>query len=116
MVLVAALVGTLLPADVGVAQNTRQEPTVRERLVSGLQVRRPSEFAFIDAVIDTANRGELPQKLVDRVFFWARSRPSRGAAPQRPIIYFQAGLMRIAKKMRITIAPTAAAASGSGGR
>ena len=88
------------------AQTLQKEPTLRERLVAGLQVRRPSEFAYIDAVIDTVERGELPQKLVDKYFFWAREKPARSVATQRPIIYFEQGLTRAAVKMRIKIAPT----------
>ncbi len=88
------------------AQTLQKEPTLRERLVAGLQVRRPSEFAYIDAVVDTVERGELPQKVVDRYFFWAREKPARSVATQRPIIYFEQGLTRAALKMKITIAPT----------
>ncbi len=88
------------------AQTTKESATFRERLIAGLQVRRPSEFAFIDAVIDTVDRGELPQRLVDRFFFWARSRPATSLATARPIIYFEQGLTIQAKKLKIVIAPT----------
>ncbi len=97
--------GAVLTATVE-AQTLQKEPTLRERLVTGLQVRRPSEFAYIDAVIDTIERGELPQKLVDKYFFWAREKPARSVATQRPIIYFEQGLTRAAIKMKIKIAPT----------
>lgn len=79
-----------------------REPTLRERLVAGLQVRRPSEFEFIDAVIDTVDRGELSPKLVDRMFFWARSRQPRGNH-HRPIVYFQPGLVRVAERLGVEI-------------
>ena len=107
-IIVLALLVTLgaaLTATVE-AQTLQKEPTLRERLVTGLQVRRPSEFAYIDAVIDTIERGELPQKLVDKYFFWAREKPARSVATQRPIIYFEQGLTRAAIKMKIKIAPT----------
>lgn len=102
----AATFCVFLLGQIAVAQNTRQEPTVRERLVFGLQARRPVEIEYVDAVIDTVNRGDLPQPLVDRVFFWASTRPARRGTPRRPIIYFQAALDRIAAKMRIEIEPT----------
>ncbi len=85
----------------------QREPTLRQRLVVGLQVRRPSEFAFIDAVVDTVDRGDLPERLVNRFFFWARNRPDsrsgRARRPRRAIIDFQAGLTVQAKKLRIEI-------------
>ena len=87
--------------------NTQREPTLRERLVAGLQVRRPSELAFIDAVVDTVDRGDLPERLVNRFFFWARNRSSSASQTnrrsRRPIIDFEAGLKVQAKKLRITI-------------
>lgn len=114
-VLMAAL--TALTAASAVAQSVdNREPTLRERLVLGLQVRRPAEFAFIDAVIDTVNRGELPEKIVNRMFFWARGRAPKGDEGRRAIIYFQAGLTRVADKLRIDIEadpePTAATTGG----
>lgn len=87
--------------------NQRREPTLRQRLVAGLQVRRPSEFAFIDAVVDTVDRGDLPERLVDRFFFWARNRSSGKSIYskriRRPIIDFQAGLTVQANKLKIAI-------------
>ena len=93
-----ALTGTAQTVD-------NREITLRDRLVNGLQVRRPSEFRFIDAVVDTIDRGELPIKLVDRFYFWARGRSARGRG-HRPIIYFQPALTIQASKLRITIEPT----------
>jgi hypothetical protein len=78
-------------------------PTLRERLVAGLQVRRPSEFEFIDAVVDSVDRGDLPERLVDRFFFWSRTRQPRTTGSTRPIIYFQAGLTEFARQKKLTI-------------
>ncbi len=88
----------------GAAQTTdKREPTLRERLNAGLQARRPSEIAFLDAVAETVGRGELSEDLVNRVFFWARTRPNDRRASRRPIIYFQPALQRIAKRGRVVI-------------
>jgi hypothetical protein len=88
------------------AQTTdNREPTLRERLVAGLQVRRPSEFEFVEAVVDSVERGDLPERLVDRFFFWARKRPASSTGSTRPIIYFQAGLTEFAKQRGLTIEP-----------
>jgi len=97
--LAATMLGTPAPAQT----SGRRQPTLRERLVAGLQVRRPSEFAYIDAVIDTVNRGELPVTLVNRVFFWARAKAPSSRSTQRGIIYFQPGLNRLATRLRIDI-------------
>lgn len=94
--------GALVPG--AIAQNSGQRtPTLRQRLNAGLQARRPSEIAFVEAVADTVRRGDLREDLVDRVFFWARTRPQGRHATRRPIIYFQPALQRIAEKGRVTI-------------
>ncbi|WP_197526120.1 hypothetical protein [Botrimarina colliarenosi] len=102
----------LLPTSGGGQTNDKREPKLRERLVLGLQVRRPAEYEYVDAVIDTVNRGELPQKIVDRMFFWARGRAPKGDQGRRPIIYFQAGLNRVASKLRIDIAADPSSTGG----
>lgn len=101
----AALLAAVLalgPGDAA-AQTTDTEPTLRERLVFGLQVRRPSEFAFIDAVVDTVERGDLPERLVDRFFFYARQRTQNRSRTRRPIIDFQFALSTAAERLRIEI-------------
>lgn len=95
---------TLLAGTTAEAQTTGQrEPTLRNRLFLGLQARRPSEFAFIEAVLDTVDRGGLSERAVTRVFAWSRSRQSRGRAGRRPIILFQAAMTRIADNLKVTI-------------
>ncbi|MEO0531349.1 MAG: hypothetical protein AAF266_12360 [Planctomycetota bacterium] len=81
----------------------QREPTLRERLFFGLQARRPSEIAFLEAVLDTVDRGDLTERAVLRVFAWSRSRPSRARATRRPIILFQAALERIADSLEVEI-------------
>ncbi len=91
-----------------------RKPTLGERLTAGLLARRPSEIAYLAAVVDTVDRGDLPIKLVDRVFLWARSKAPKNAVGRRPITYFQAGLDRIAAKMRIRIEADPSATSSAG--
>lgn len=99
----AAFAGGLLQTVEG--QQARRQPTLEERLIYGLEARRPSELDFIDAVVDTVHRGELPRTLVDRTFFWARQRtPDRSYRKRhRPIIYFQPALRIQAQRLRIDI-------------
>ena len=72
---------------------TPDRPTsFRDRLVTGLRARLKSEIAFIDTVVARVEVGELPQRLVDETFIWARLRsmaPRRGSRIYRPIRYFQ---------------------------
>lgn len=102
--LVAAWTLTLALPDAAPAQR-QSEPTLEQRLKLGLQARRPSENDFIDAVVATVHRGELPQKLVDRTYFWARERSVKngGRKHHRPIIYFQPALARQAEKLGVDI-------------
>ena len=101
--LLLAAVAMLGTPSVQAQTNDKREPTLRERLTLGLHARRPAEIAYIDAVVDTVNRGMLPEKVVNRMFFWARGRSPKGDQSKRPIIYFQAGLDRVAKSMHIKI-------------
>ncbi len=103
VVALTALVVASLAAPAHSQTVGNREPTLSERLTRGLQARRPAEFEYIDAVVDTVNRGDLPEKLVNRMFFWARGRAPKGDESQRPIIYFQAGLTRVAEKLHIDI-------------
>lgn len=114
--LLLAAVASLPPPDCFAQTHDKREPTLRERLTLGLHARRPAEIEYIDAVVDTVNRGMLPEKVVNRMFFWARQHAPKGDQSRRPIIYFQAGLDRVAKSMHIKIesdpAPGAAVAAG----
>ena len=108
LVLVLAMLTSTTPAN---SQTGASAPTLREKLVFGLQVRRPSEFEFIDAVVDTVERGELPRKLVERYFFFARTRPQRRSRARRPIIDFQFALKAAAEQLRIEIKRSPSSAS-----
>lgn len=87
------------------AQQTRLQPTLEQRLIFGLEARRPSELAFVQAVVDSVRRGDLPLSLVNRTFFWARERtpPRSRRRPHRPIVYFEPALTRMAARLRIEI-------------
>jgi len=93
----------------------RRQASLEERLIFGLQARRPADLRFVEAVADTVDRRELPQSLVDRTFFWARSRTPQqnGEFLRRPFIYFRPALEIQARRLRINIRKTPAPASGS---
>lgn len=101
------LIALAIASGIGVLARAQSsdEPTLEERLTFGLQARRPSEIKYIQAVVATVNRGELPVKLVDRAYFWARERSEKhgGRKSQRPVIYFQPALSKMAEKLGIEI-------------
>jgi hypothetical protein len=65
--------------------------SLRDRLIVGLKALRPVEVAYVENVVTKVQIGQLPQRLVDETFFWARERADNGPRGQqrRPIIYFQ---------------------------
>lgn len=106
-------VGTAVQRPAPARAGQARQLTLEDRLVIGLQARRPSEIAFIEAVVDTVNRGDLPVRLVDRTFFWARARSPRshrgglnGRTSHRAIIYFQAALTIQAERLKIDLRRT----------
>jgi hypothetical protein len=92
------------PADV--SSGTPDKPiSFRDRLIVGLKAMSKSDIAFVDSVVAKVQAGQLPQRLVDQTFFWARDRASRpvGGRPHRPVIYFRPALTLQAKKLGVTL-------------
>ena len=88
------------------AGTSTQPATLRDRLIFGLQARLKSEVAFVDLVIIRVHAGQLPQRLVDETFFWARdhhSKTSLNGRQERPIIYFQPAMKLRAQKIGVTL-------------
>lgn len=93
-------------APVAVAPSGAQRPaSLRDRLVVGLQARLKSEVDFVDTVASRVRTGQLPQRLVDQTFFWARQRASmvRNGRTRRPIIYFQPAMVARAKRIHVEL-------------
>ena len=93
-------------AAVTVAPGRSQQPvSLRDRLVVGLQARLPSEVAFVEVVAARVRTGQLPLRLVDETFFWARQRAaiSRNGRARRPIIYFQPAMSARAKRLDVPL-------------
>jgi hypothetical protein len=90
---------TLTPAKV-------QRPiSLRDRLVVGLQARLKSEVAFVELVVARVQTGDLPQRVVDETFFWARARGAtlRHGRARRPIIYFKPAMEARAKRLGVEL-------------
>lgn len=62
-----------------------------------LEARRPSEFAFIDLVIQRVDNNTLPRSLVEGTFLWARDQEPH------PFQHFEQGLRRRAAKIGIQL-------------
>jgi hypothetical protein len=79
--------------------------SLRDRLVVGLEARLKSEVAFCEAVALRVRLGQLPQRVVDETFFWARDRAGiqRAGRARRPIIYFQPAMLARAKKLHVVL-------------
>ncbi|MBA4016538.1 MAG: hypothetical protein C0483_05065 [Pirellula sp.] len=72
--------------------------TYQRQLETGLKARRPSDFTFIAEVIAKIEAGELPQKLVNETFDYAR-----GKSSYYPFIYFQFAIRKRAEKLGVTL-------------
>ncbi len=83
----------------------RQSVSLRDRLVVGLQARLTSEVEFVELVALRVQTGELPQRLVDETFFWARRRAAvgRNGKVRRPIIFFRPAMALRAKRLGVDL-------------
>jgi len=91
---------------VAVVPGRSQQPvSLRDRLVVGLQARLRSEVDFVEAVVDRVRAGQLPQRMVDETFFWARAHAAAAHRGRnvRPIIYFQPVMRSRAHRIGVTL-------------
>lgn len=72
--------------------------TYQKQLETGLKARRPSDFMFIATIIAKIEAGELPQRLVNETFDYAR-----GKSSHYPFIYFQFAIRKRAEKLGVTL-------------
>jgi hypothetical protein len=89
--------GTVAAQSSTAQQATAGGPTLKETLEKGLKARRPSEFAFIEHVVNKVENGQIPVTLVTSTFLWARRHPGV------PFPYFERGLRERAKKAGISL-------------
>jgi hypothetical protein len=92
------------PANVTPA-TTDKPVSFRDRLIVGLRALSKSDIDFVDNVVARVQAGQLPQRLVDQTFFWARERAARtpGGRGHRPIVYFRPALTLQAKQLGVTL-------------
>jgi hypothetical protein len=106
--LAATLSGQQAPAPIK-ADSARdgqgRQVALRDQLRVGLKARTKADFDFIDVVVERVNQGNLPRKMVDSTFLWARnrSRIRPTTHPLRPMVYFQPALVLRAKAIRVKL-------------
>jgi hypothetical protein len=83
----------------------RQTVSFRDRLVVGLKARLKTEVEFVELVVLRVQTGDLPQRLVDETYFWARLRASvrRQGRVRRPILYFQPAMRLRAARLGVEL-------------
>jgi hypothetical protein len=96
-----ALASLLLGATAFAAPPERRDGPgtsgLEDRLVAGLQVRRPADRDYIGRVVGMVEEGRLPPKLVDATFLWAVRRRQRHPLPAfREALRLQADRLGIA--------------------
>lgn len=82
-----------------------EQPSLGDRLKKGLRARTPAEVEFLDRVVEHVEDRELSEKLVDRVFFWARKKADQqeGSKRRRPMIYFRPALTKLALRFGVDL-------------
>lgn len=81
-----------------------RSPALLQRLLVGLKVRTSADRAFVSRVVQLVQLGQLPVKLVDTTYLWARKRAARNSySANNPMIYFRPAMEARAKKLGVTI-------------
>lgn len=101
----ALAVAAVLPAADSLPRNTAVADAIvsidiadlRSRLEKDLLARLPSDFAFVDRVIELVEQGTLPLNLVNRMYLWARKKP------KNQFQYFERALRIQASQLGIEI-------------
>jgi hypothetical protein len=71
---------------------------LEETLNFGLKCRRPVEFAFVDAVVQKVNMGQLPYDLVVSQMRWAQEKNAKVPFP-----YFEFGMRKRAAALGVDL-------------
>jgi hypothetical protein len=113
MVAAAAVGGVALRAQQPTTPVQASDPTNRagrqvsleDQLRVGLKAVTKADFAFIDLVVEKVDEGELPRRLVDSTFLWARKRvvTRRQDYRKRPMVYFQPALVLRARAIGVKL-------------
>lgn len=88
--------------------NGVQPISLVDRLIVGLQARLVTEVAFCELVALKVQTGQLPLRMVNETFFWARQRAVlfQSGVNNRPIVYFQPAMKLRAARLNLVLKVT----------
>ena len=75
-----------------------EQANLEETLKFGLKCRRPTEFAFVELVVQKVNMGQLPRDMVLSQFDWAREKNAKVPFP-----YFEFGMRKRAAALGVSL-------------
>lgn len=75
-----------------------KEPTLEDRLKSGLKCRRQEEFAFVGLVAQRVQTGQIPEALVLQTMQWSLKKN-----PKFPFFYFQFAVKKQADALGVSL-------------
>lgn len=78
-------------------RSSRNVTPLLDQLRVGLRVNRSEQIAFLKAVVQKVEAGELPQAMVNVVYKWAISRNEK-----YPFPYFQYAMLELAKRRGVS--------------
>ncbi len=86
-------------------QNEGRKLSLSQQLRVGLRARTKGDKMFIAKVVALVEQGQLPRRLVDSTFLWARDRASRKSRSRelRPMVYFRPALVLRAKRIGVKL-------------
>jgi hypothetical protein len=74
------------------------QPTLEDRLKSGLKCRRQDEFAFVSLVAQRVRTGQIPEPLVLQTMQWSLKKN-----PKFPFFYFQFAVQKQADALGVSL-------------
>ena len=85
--------------------NQGRRVDLRDQLIAGLRAFTPADRLFIDKVVTAVGQGQLPRRVVDGTFLWARDRAARRSSMRRlrPMVYFQPALTARARRFGVVL-------------
>ena len=97
LLLATFLTGAVIAQSPGQQFRRGVQVDLKKQLETGLNARRPAEFAYIARVVQLVHQGQLPESLVNSTFAWARrKRPY-------PLVYFERALRIRALRLGIVV-------------
>ena len=86
----------------GASAQVPRGPVLEQRLLTGLRVKTDSDREFIQTVVQLVEKRQLPVRLVDTTYFWARAKATnKRSLANNPMVYFRPALTARAARLGI---------------